>query len=231
MKILAYLKSTMRLTTSIFLAACAFALVSGIGVLGYNYWEKSRAKEFEAAKLWTVDLRNNLQFSLSARTKLVDNQFLIKIETDAYPQYLKDPVLSSKNADQVIVLNFVDKDGFKVFSKSVEVKELSTTLDPAGQPVGLSFEDDEYMDVRTYSSFARLEAQWTLDTVVASTERIAAKPEVEIQDHCAPNLSKAERLRRLAQHGAVRQTGDGSYAVGYRRLTFFNYDNSLIDCG
>lgn len=230
MKILTYLKSTMRLTTSIFIAGCAFALVSGIGVIGYNYWEKSSAKEYESIRLWKTDVQSNLQFSLMARTKLVDNQFFIKVETDAYPQYLKDPSLSAKNADQAIILNFLDKDGFKVFSKSIEVKTLSTTLDPTGQPVGLSFEDDEYMNVSTYASFARMEIQWTLDTVVAQNDIAVEKPHADVRDHCAPNLPKAERLRRLAQHGTVRQTGSGSYAVGYRTLTFFTYDNSLLNC-
>lgn len=223
----------MRLATAIFLSVCAFALVVGAGWAVYKYWENARAKEYESIKIWTADVRTNLQFSLAARTKLVDRRFFIKVDTDAYPSYLKDPRLFAKNVDKAIILNFLDKDGFKVFSKSIAISSLTASVDAAGKPIGLSFEGDEYMDVPTYASMARLDVEWTVEAVippVATTSAIPTEAPEATLDHCAPNLSKAERLRRLAQYGAVRQTGNGSYAVGYRRLTFFTVDNSLLDC-
>lgn len=48
-----------------------------------------------------------------------------------------------------------------------------------------------------------------------------AKP---VLDHCAPGLSKAERLKRLAQHGTVRETGAGEYQPGGRTINFI-YDD------
>lgn len=54
----------------------------------------------------------------------------------------------------------------------------------------------------------------------------AAKP---ILDHCAPGLSKAERLKRLAQHGTIRETGAGEFQAGGRTVNFL-YDGSLAYC-
>lgn len=54
----------------------------------------------------------------------------------------------------------------------------------------------------------------------------AAKP---VLDHCAPGLLKAERLKRLAQHGTVRETGAGEFQAGGRTIHFM-YDGSLAYC-
>lgn len=230
MKIFAFLKSTMRLTTAIFLSGLALIVVIGLGSVGYNAWEKSRAKQYETIKEWKADTQANLQFLLFARTKLVDGRLFLKVNTNAFPEYLKNPYLKAQKADQEVILNFVDADGFKVYSKSIAVKSFSTNVDSEGKPIALSFEADEVMDVRTYASMAHIDVQWTIDTTTPANLTAAETPPRQLLDHCAPNLSKAERLRRLAQHGEVRQTGDGNFSVGYRSLTFLHYDNSLLSC-
>ena len=48
-------------------------------------------------------------------------------------------------------------------------------------------------------------------------------------DHCAPGLSRSERLRRLALKGAVRETGKDTYSVGYSEI-MFSYDGSVLIC-
>ncbi|MDY0746547.1 hypothetical protein SNE35_18685 [Paucibacter sp. R3-3] len=53
-----------------------------------------------------------------------------------------------------------------------------------------------------------------------------AKP---VLDHCAPSLSKAERMKRLAQHGTVRETGTGTFEAGERTISF-GYDGALAYC-
>ena len=94
----------------------------------------------------------------------------------------------------------------------------------------MNFEADEYIDVATYASFSKLNVQWNLNTELPASEaQTETSPEAG-PDHCAPNLTKAERLKRLSTHGKLRQTGDGAYAVGYRTVTFFTYDNSLLSC-
>lgn len=55
-----------------------------------------------------------------------------------------------------------------------------------------------------------------------------AKESASVDDHCAPGISKAERLRRLALHGVVRQSGSDSYNVGGRSLHFFQ--SELLAC-
>jgi hypothetical protein len=51
----------------------------------------------------------------------------------------------------------------------------------------------------------------------------------ENTDHCAPSLSKAERLKRLALKGNVRETGANTYTAGGGYVSF-NYSDSLLQC-
>lgn len=231
MKIIEYLKSTMRLATALFLCIFALAVITGLGTAGYYYWQKTQAKEYETAKTWTSDLNSILQFSLAARTKMVDGRLYMIVTTDSLPPYMKYQLIAARQDESKgLFLNFVDKDGFKVFSKSIPLSSMSRIVDTTGKAVGLSFEADEYMNVATYASFSKLDVQWNLNTELPAAE---VKPETSSEtgpDHCAPNLTKAERLKRLSTYGKLRQTGDGAYAVGHRTVTFFTYDNSLLHC-
>ena len=52
----------------------------------------------------------------------------------------------------------------------------------------------------------------------------------ENTDHCAPNLSRAERLKRLALKGNVRETGADTYTNGSGFVSFYDSGNSLRQC-
>ena len=50
-----------------------------------------------------------------------------------------------------------------------------------------------------------------------------------VKDPCAPDLSRKERLSRLAAFGVVRQTGNNRYEAGGRYVSFI-YGNDLNEC-
>jgi len=226
-KIVGHVRSSMRLATSLFLAGIAIFVVFGGLWLAVYQWKKIEARQYEEPKLWTVDLRSNLQFNLKAKTKLADNRLLITISTDAYPPYL---TYARAAKDATLVLNFVDKDGFKIDSKPIALASFMTSVNGSGKPIGLSFEDSQYMDIDTYASITKLDVQWSFSTEVPP-ELPKSAPQEALLDHCAPNLAKAERLRRLAQHGTVRQTGLGTYEAGGREVVYLTNDNHLLlDC-
>jgi hypothetical protein len=59
--------------------------------------------------------------------------------------------------------------------------------------------------------------------VSAALQDSGAGPEI-----CAPNLSKEERLGRLAAFGTVRQSGEETYDAGSHRVQFVL--GGLVDC-
>ena len=48
-------------------------------------------------------------------------------------------------------------------------------------------------------------------------------------DHCAPNISKSERLRRLALKGTVREIGLNTYSTGNYKIVFIS-GSELFSC-
>lgn len=225
-KIVSHIRSSMRLATSLFFAGTAILLVVGGVWFAFDRWEKFEARQYETPKLWTVNLLSNLHFNLTAKTKLSGGRFFMTISSDAYPSYL---AYARTTKDAGLVVNFVDKDGFKIHSKPIMLGSFMTNVDDSGKPIGISFEESEYMDVDTYASIAKLDVQWSFSTEVPPTSS-KSPPAEALLDHCALNLAKAERLRRLAQHGTVRQTGPGVYEAAGREVAFFTLDNSLLNC-
>jgi uncharacterized membrane protein YhaH (DUF805 family) len=48
------------------------------------------------------------------------------------------------------------------------------------------------------------------------------------QDHCAPNLSRQERIARLAKHGTVRESGLWTFTAGGSRIEFTDSTASSV---
>lgn len=246
-----FFHSTFKGAISLIFAAVALSVVSGIVWAGYAIWNKHEAAQYEVLREWPVDLTNNLQMNLLARTKLVDGKLLMDVKLDGYPGYLIEPRLKVRNNEKNITLTFQDKDGFAIYSKAIEIGWFSSLLDAKGANAGLRYAFDVPYSLADYERFAKLDIGWTLDTSLpettspislvnapmapaANTSMPATSspiPPTEIQsaDHCAPDLSREERLKRLSQYGEVRQTGERAYSVGLKSLAFY-YDDSLMKC-
>ena len=102
-------------------------------------------------------------------------------------------------------------------------------VDAQGKKTGLAHQFDQYISVDQYKRFAMLQVEWTLDTEVPSATAPAPSAETKFLDHCAPKLSKAERLKRLAQYGVVRETGYEEFAAGDKSVNVSN-DGTVIYC-
>jgi hypothetical protein len=73
------------------------------------------------------------------------------------------------------------------------------------------------------------EAQSTATQSTAQRGSWKNDPIVANADPCAPDLSRRERLRRLAAFGVVQQTGSGSYTAAGRTVEFL-YGGELRRC-
>ncbi len=219
-----FAKSSSKIALAIFLAFCGIGLVSTLGYWGFESYKANQAKQYEEVRDWEVDLTDNLKLTLKARTKLVSSSLLASVQFIGYPAYLSSPI----NQNSGFTLNFLDKDGFKLYSKTLHVNEFTSIVGVDGSKIGLDAQVKDYIDIDDYKNFAQLAVEWNLNTEAPKlSER---KPEPIILDHCAPKISKAERLKRLAQHGTVRQTSSDSYYAGFHSVDFFSYDGSLLNC-
>lgn len=216
-----FLKASLRTASAIFLALIGLAIAIGIYSWAKDSYDKQQAKPFEEVRDWKFDLKDSIGVEARARTKLVANTLLVSVEVTGYPKYFSDP----RNLNASLIFEFLDKDGFRIISKPVKMSEFTTVVGKDGEKTGLGYQFEEYTGLDQYKRFSRMQVGWNLITEAAA-QTPAQKP---ILDHCAPNLSKAERLKRLAQHGTVRETGTGAYSAAGHSVYFF-YDGSLQNC-
>lgn len=233
------LKGSLKLAFSIFIALVAITVTAAVSWIIYEKIQKEEAKKFEEVRNWKLSLKENLQMEMLAKTKFVDGNLLVSIEFLGYPTYLTHPQLRAKNKDAQLIITFQDSDGFKLHEKELKVSELNTKVDNSGKDIGLSTQYAEYLSLEKYKRFSRISVGWTLETSIPLQEKSTSNPTTAQKnspatssDHCAPGLSKAERLRRLAMHGNVRQTGEASFAAGNKEVTFYpdGVGGGLISC-
>lgn len=138
-----FLKASAKAAVAIFLALVGLA----IAVAGFTWasdaYKAQQAKPYETVKDWKIDLKEPLSLSLNARTKLVDGKLLAQIEVAGFPSYLSAP----KNRDAQFTVEFVDGDGFSVFSKVIQIAQFTKIVGNGDEVAGLAHQFDDYLAV------------------------------------------------------------------------------------
>lgn len=227
-----------KIAIAMFLAVLALCVVGGLVWKAIDYRDKEAAKQYEVPKDWSVDLTKNLKLQLRAKTKLVDEKLFVSVRVDGYPAYLSEPPLATQNREGRFMLSFADKDGFKLFEKDVPLIEMTKILDANGKVAGLDYQFSQYTGIGDYPNFAKLDVGWNFNLEAPKVPTSVADPNTfdpdaylagkKALDHCAPNLTKAERLRRLSMNGTVRETGYGEFSVGDKSIVLSG--GTVISC-
>jgi hypothetical protein len=223
-----FLKGSFRTAVAIFLALLGLILVLGAYSIAKDFYRNQEAKQYEQVRGWSVNL-DNIGLNASAKTKFVDGKILVSVGIAGYPKYLSNP----RNADGSLNFDFLDHDGFKLVSKPIQLSEFTRVVDSDGKNAGLRYQFAEYIGLDRYKQLDHMQVEWHLITEVAPELPVAAEvppPPKPGIDHCAPDLSKGERLRRLAQFGRVRETGMGQYTAGWHSVSFLVSTGELLSC-
>lgn len=229
-RVRAFTSSAFRLAVALALAFVLTGLTVGTGYWWWTAQDRAQAQQAEQVRLWSKDLKGLLSMSLQAKTKLVDGVMYVSLEFDGYPDYLKQPWNQARGFN----IKWEDGDGFSQVDKFVKLSEFSTRVDDKGKPGGLFLQFTSFATPKQYNKLAGISVEWTVDTTVATpAPAVAPRPrpateEASEADHCAPGLSRQERMRRLAKHGQIRETGMGEFTVGSRRL--FYIGGELYSC-
>lgn len=222
-----FLKGSLRTAISIFVALAGLAIVIAAYSAVKDSYAKQQLKPLEQMRPWHPDLGKSLGLDAYARTKFLDGNMMVSIQILGYPGYLSNPV----NANAALIFEFLDKDGFKIVSKPVQLSEFNTNVDEQGHKTGLSYQFQEPMSADRYQRLGLMHVLWTLVPEEAKPVLPVAQvpPAKPMLDHCEPRLSKAERLKRLAQYGTVRQTGLDTYTAGWHLVKFLT-GAELLSC-
>lgn len=229
-----FFRSIGKLSASLFFAALGVVVI----VYAYNAigdaYQKKKNEKYEAVREWSYDL-NDIGFIAKAKTKVVNGSLFVQLNFEGYPAYLTHPSLSQKNQNAEFILNFTDADNFELFDQRIKISNF-TTVEVGGKPEGLRYQFTVPISTATYEKFSNLSIGWTFETKIPEIVQPAArspkgdKPiSSDSTDHCAPGLSRSERMRRLALNGTVRENAKESYSVGSKSV-MFSWDGSVLLC-
>lgn len=218
-----------KLATGLFLAGLALGIVIGLYSWAADSYKRRQAQQYESSREWSADLSKNLGMQLHAKTKVVSGKLLLSVDVAGYPAYLSDPRLAEQNRKAQLILNFIDSDGFRVLSQPIELSEFSAIVGTKGVEIGLRTQLEKYVSIEEYKRFKSLQVEWTLETKIPPAQVSDVHEDQRLLDHCAPGISREERLKRLAKYGKLRETGVGFYSAGGRSVRFF-YDGTLLSC-
>lgn len=226
-KIKEWFASIRKLTAAIFLSILGVLLV--VTVYGYavDFYKSQKNQKYEKIQDWNYDL-SMIGIKVSARTKLVDDNLYFSVKMDGYPEYLNAPA----NRGRDFIFQFRDADNFVIFEKRVALSDFATQVDEKSKPIGLNYQTTQFMNTSTYEKFKLFYVQWTFDatTKKQNPAPVAINPKGEQADHCAAGLSRAERLRRLALTGTVRETSYQTYSNGKHFVEFLSSGSDILNC-
>lgn len=221
-----FFQGTIKTAVAIFLALFAVVIVIWLFNFAANQIEERRAKPYEEVKVWSKDLSSALGMKFSLKTKLVNGKLLARLDAEGNPPFLSDPAMFAKNADKGFLVQFVDTDGFKVWEKPVTMSEMSQIILDGNSIGGYKANFEGFMSTDSYARIDNIHILWTLTTENPRNQNQEDAP--TLLDHCAPGLSKAERLRRLKTKGELREVGYETFEAGQHSVTF--HGASLISC-
>lgn len=227
-----FFRGAAKIGVAIVGAVVVLAILGGIAAWGLEKVKQKKNEPYETVRSWTFDLPN-LQMKVIGKTKLIDGQMYADFIFQGYPQFLSS-MRNRLNDSAGFNLLFMDKDGFELANKKLLLSEGTRVMGPDDKPVATQWTYKENVGLESYARFESINIGWSLNTE-APAEPKPIKPAADLlglddksSDHCAPGLSKAERLRRLAKHGTVRQVGDEDYKAGGHRVLYSLAH--LIDC-
>lgn len=229
-RVRAFTSSAFRLALALALAFILTGVIVAAGYWGWTAQDRAQAQQAEKVRMWAKDLKTHLSMTLQAKTKLVDHTMYVSLEFDGYPDYLKHPWNQSRG----FTIKWEDADGFSQVEKFVKLSEFSTRVDNKDKPGGLFLQFTSFATPKNYNNLANISVEWTIDTSAPKPAPIVVPRPPEVgkdtsdSDHCAPGLTRQERMRRLAKHGQVRETGMGEFTVGSKRL--FYIGGELYSC-
>ena len=189
-----FFKGALKIALAIVLAMVTLAILAGIAAYLYQAHQKSKAQPHEVVKLWSFDASEPLGLKFTGKTKLVDSRLYVDLQFEGNPPYLNYAANSSPKSKASITVLFKDRDGFKVYEKTVTLREFTTMLSKS-VPGGLAYEYDEFIGVDSYARFDHVELMWNMDT---------AAPKLEFVD---PNAAKRTRSLTTAHRTSQRPNG------------------------
>jgi hypothetical protein len=160
------LLSSAKIAVSIVLAVLLLGALGWIGYAVLHYREVQKNAPLAVARSWptiTAPALGKAQFALETLWR--DGRMSYKFRMQDYARALaatggrKSPLAQLHGQ---ITLNFLDEQGFRVFSHLIGLREASPVLDAGGKTIALEMLGEAQVSAELYRRAVRWEVAWSL---------------------------------------------------------------------
>jgi hypothetical protein len=146
-----------KIAVGLALAVVLLALLAW-GVVNFRQYSQDAANApLVKVKTWPEQTGiSGSKFSL--QTVWRNGRIYYRLVVSGYPPSFQRARDSGNGA--VFIISFLDKDGFQLFQRQVNISEMTEAVDTLGKPGGLSWKGDETTDSDLYRRAAALEVSW-----------------------------------------------------------------------
>lgn len=231
-----FMLSILKISISITIASIFVILMVFFGIKmiekGDKEAKKIAAEPYKSVSNWKIEGTEPISISFNAQTKFDSGSLYVRIVGVGYPDFLD---LYDNKINGAFILGFTDSDGFKVHESTISLSKFTTSVNSKGEKTGISYQYDEYFDLEKYKKINAIRLGWILSTnapeiKVNEVNANKTKKPVTMLDHCAPEISRTERLSRLAARGSVRQIREDSYKSGESEIVFIGKGDAVLFC-
>jgi len=155
-----FMISVLKVAGGIVLASLMLGLIVWAVVTFRERSEAAANAPLAALKTWpevAVDALAGTKFHL--RTVWRNGSIYYQFDVQGYPPVLRQT--REHEGQAAFNINFLDKDGFRLFDHRLALAETTAAVGADGQPGGLSWKGDEFMNVDLYRRAAIWELSWS----------------------------------------------------------------------
>ena len=134
-----------------------------IVVLGFAAYEHGTDVSLAAPKAWEVRTLANGTAQASLRTVWRDGRVSYQLRVEPYPAEVAAATKSSTSVKQHFIMEFLDADGFRLLSHSIEPKELGLVARPDGTVLAIEARGDGGMTRELYQRAQKWDIRWSFD--------------------------------------------------------------------
>ena len=156
-KIKKFVYASSKIAVAIFLVVFVLGTIAG----GYSYWveikENQQEKKLAEMIEWSPNEVKSLDVTFYLTTKFQDKKIHYIFNITNYNEKI-DEAKDQSNSKCTLV--FYDGDGFKLDEIEVYLNDMTRIVDDNGEPLSLTFNGSEYMNIDTYENIQRWSSRW-----------------------------------------------------------------------
>lgn len=144
----------------------AGAVAGSIAILAiafgvYYQYENSTDAPLATPKVWETRALAFKEGRASLRTVWREGRMSYQLRIDPFPPEVAAAVRSTTSVQQHFTLEFLDRDGFRLLSHSIEARELSLVVGADGTVTAIEARGDREMARDVYQRAERWDIRWS----------------------------------------------------------------------